>query len=123
MALRTGDMNRRLTLQQVQRLPAEAGFQSGQWFDLNKIWAKVTPITGTRLDYFGQTIDNKPYEISTKWSQDFQRIEDSNSELNKDYRLVEYDTNGTVLRQFTIASVINVDDEKREFHIIAHRKE
>ncbi|MCB2110652.1 head-tail adaptor protein [Albidovulum sp.] len=59
-------LNRRLTLEEAQRLPDGAGGQTLSWVALGTLWARLDPGTGRERAGEFATLSSVPYRITVR---------------------------------------------------------
>lgn len=95
-----GELRERVTIEVLDTSSDGAGGTSGTWLVDSTVWAKVTPLTGRRLENYNQVFSGIPHEVIMRYNtgidinniQGFRITMDSNriirlaSIVNVDYR-------------------------------------
>jgi hypothetical protein len=75
------------------------------------VWANLMPITASRAQVYGLTMNNKPHEIDMRW-------ESTKYELTEDDKLVVVATSQVLY----VHSVLNVDKKYERMKVLAVEK-
>jgi len=112
LTVRTGDMDHQV---QIKRGTLTGDGQGGRTASANPtivtVWANLMPITASRAQAYGMTMNNKPHEIDMRWEQDA-------------YELTENDTLVVVATSqvLYVHSVLNVDKKYERMKVLAVEK-
>ena len=107
--MRTGQLNKRVTVVKYDTVPDGAGGTEPIETELLETWAKIDPMRGDRALKYGQIIQSTWYDILLRYREDIT--------ITKDLIL---DYNG---KEIVLHSVINTDERNRVIEAKGYEKQ
>ncbi|KKL66823.1 hypothetical protein LCGC14_2141130 [marine sediment metagenome] len=109
--VRSGDMDHQVQIFQATKTGDGQGGRTSDYAAVATVWANLMPITASRAQVFGLTMNDKPHEIDMRWETD-------KYELTEDDYLVVVATS----QRLYVHSVLNVDKRYERMKVLAVEK-
>jgi SPP1 family predicted phage head-tail adaptor len=109
--VRAGDMSRQVRIKKYTQSSDGQGGRTGTASTVATVWANIIPVAANRVQAYGLTMTNKPYEIDMRYNDtDFTVDEDD---------VLEVVETGQVLY---VHSAINADVRNERYKVLAIEK-